>query len=423
MAKVVNRDYELVEAASLVEHPDNPRRGHRESISESISANGFYGAVVAQWSTRRVLAGNHRLREARAQGIEKVPTIWVDCDDEEARRILLADNRTNDLAWYDERQLADVVQQVLDDAGSLIGTGWDEDSLASLVESLGSNEEKDEADRERDSIRGTKPNRRALPLDVIFSHNPRKEWCWLAWEAGWKLGAQSTLSAVWEEPERWRWRFPLTFIDNEFKAYDHEHHKRIVGMHHPKYATTRDLMTRKQCAALGIDYYDFETVMAQAEEMRDLCENVIVIPKYDCIKDIPDHFVLGYSVPTSYGGTPLPAKKFRGRRVHLLGGSWKSLLGYLALLGDDVVSFDTNWICHIAMWGQYALPDGRTERIREGHPLWQCNNQLMLAIGLSLGNIATAIHAIYPEGEDASAFAPDLVPQEGEPDEEGVEAR
>ena len=73
-------------------------------------------------------------------------------------------------------------------------------------------------------------------------------------------------------------KHPTSFVDNEFKNYDHEHHKKVVGELSPKYATVMDIMTVEQCEQAGIKHYDFETVMRFAEDMENYCENVIVIP-------------------------------------------------------------------------------------------------------------------------------------------------
>lgn len=125
---LLDQSYELVPVGKLEQHPDNPRQGNTEVISESVSANGFYGAIVAQRSTGYVLAGNHRLAAARAQGITDVPVVWADVDDEQAKRILLVDNRANDSAGYDTAELA----AVLADTPDLIGTGYTAEDLAGL---------------------------------------------------------------------------------------------------------------------------------------------------------------------------------------------------------------------------------------------------------------------------------------------------
>jgi hypothetical protein len=93
---------EDVPVADLIPHPQNPRRGNVAAIVASIRANGWFGVLVVQRSTRYVLAGNHRLAAAVELGIEAEPVQWIDCDDRTALRILLADNRTSDLAHYSD---------------------------------------------------------------------------------------------------------------------------------------------------------------------------------------------------------------------------------------------------------------------------------------------------------------------------------
>ena len=117
----------------LTTHPDNPRQGDIGAITNSIEQNGWYGTLVAQRSTGRVLVGNHRLVAAIGLGLGEVPVYWVDCDDDEARRILVADNRTSDLAAYDEPGLASLLQAVMTSADGLVGTGYDGDDLDELL--------------------------------------------------------------------------------------------------------------------------------------------------------------------------------------------------------------------------------------------------------------------------------------------------
>lgn len=127
---LLNQAYELVDVDRLTPHPDNPRHGNVDVIVESVEANGFYGALVVQRSTGYVLAGNHRLLAAQRTGLEQLPVTWVDVDDDRARRILLVDNRANDLADYDEEALADLLSGLPD----LVGTGYTQEDLAALLE-------------------------------------------------------------------------------------------------------------------------------------------------------------------------------------------------------------------------------------------------------------------------------------------------
>ena len=113
----------------LTEHPDNPRRGDETVLEQSMAAHGFYGAVIAQRSSGRIIAGNHRARVARRRGETAVPTILLDVDDDQARRILLIDNRSSDLATYDDRQLAALLVEL----ESTAGTGFDAGDLERLL--------------------------------------------------------------------------------------------------------------------------------------------------------------------------------------------------------------------------------------------------------------------------------------------------
>lgn len=129
------QDYDpAVHVASLEEHPDNPRRGNTEAIDASMSTHGFYGAVVAQRSTGRILAGNHRYRVAVERGAGTVPVLWLDVTDDQARRVLLTDNRTGDLAEYDYGALAGLLDELQGTDLGLDGTGWD---AADLLDVLG----------------------------------------------------------------------------------------------------------------------------------------------------------------------------------------------------------------------------------------------------------------------------------------------
>lgn len=107
--------------ASLVEHPDNPRDGDDAAVAESIDVNGFYGAIIAQESTRRILAGHTRRRNLMAGGAAAGPVLYVDVDDKRARRILLSDNRTAELAAWIPGKLADVLTAM---GGDTTGTGF-----------------------------------------------------------------------------------------------------------------------------------------------------------------------------------------------------------------------------------------------------------------------------------------------------------
>lgn len=124
-----------VKIADLRPHPRNPREGDVGAIYQSIEANGFYGAVIAQKGSGYILAGNHRYKAAIESGATTLPVIWLDVDDEAALRVLLADNRTNDLANYNNAALAEILAELAQGPG-LNGTGYDGDDLDELLNDL-----------------------------------------------------------------------------------------------------------------------------------------------------------------------------------------------------------------------------------------------------------------------------------------------
>lgn len=130
---ILNDSYALVPLDRLTEHPENPNEGDADAIAASIDANGFYGAVVAQKSTGHVLAGNHRLIAARQHGLDTLPVVWLDVDDDRARRILLADNRTAELAHRDPEALAGILTALNDTDEALRGTGYAPEDLEDLL--------------------------------------------------------------------------------------------------------------------------------------------------------------------------------------------------------------------------------------------------------------------------------------------------
>lgn len=114
-------------------HPSNVRQGDIGAISESLKAHGQYRPIVYQQSTKRILAGNHTYKAAKALGWTHIAATPIVCDDEQALRILLADNKANDLATYDEPELIELLKQLADTNEGLLGTLFDGDELDSLI--------------------------------------------------------------------------------------------------------------------------------------------------------------------------------------------------------------------------------------------------------------------------------------------------
>lgn len=76
----------------------NPRRGRIDQIKDSLRFHGQYRPVVVRRPSGEILAGNHTFLAARELGWRELAATYVECDDDEAKRIMLVDNRANDLA-------------------------------------------------------------------------------------------------------------------------------------------------------------------------------------------------------------------------------------------------------------------------------------------------------------------------------------
>lgn len=114
-------------------HPSNPRNGDTEAIAASLQENGQYRPIVTT-TDGTILAGNHTYMAALELGWGEIACVTLDVDPHsaEAHRIMLADNRTADLGNYDEGLLLALLTPLAED-GALLGTGFDEDALETLL--------------------------------------------------------------------------------------------------------------------------------------------------------------------------------------------------------------------------------------------------------------------------------------------------
>jgi len=116
----------------LQPYDKNPRKGDVQAIAESLKANGQFKPIVVQKSTSKILAGNHTYQAAQLLGWDTIAVVMVDVADDEAARIVLADNRTSDFAEYDNTVLAELLSG-LDD---VVGTGYNASDVDALMATM-----------------------------------------------------------------------------------------------------------------------------------------------------------------------------------------------------------------------------------------------------------------------------------------------
>lgn len=119
--------------SDLRPHPANPRNGDIDAIKESVRTNGVYRPIIAT-QDGTILAGHHLYHALGELGHDTVDVVLLPLDPNsaEARRIMVADNRTADLGRYDESVLLDL----LDSLPDLDGTGYTDRDLGELRDAL-----------------------------------------------------------------------------------------------------------------------------------------------------------------------------------------------------------------------------------------------------------------------------------------------
>ena len=120
----------------LTPHPRNWRRhpGHQLAhIKASLVEHGVYRNVVAT-ASGVILAGHGVIEASRQLGLADVPVVFIDTDPNspQAMKLLTGDNTLGGFA-DDDLPLMTAALNELADIGELLGTGYDDDTLAALI--------------------------------------------------------------------------------------------------------------------------------------------------------------------------------------------------------------------------------------------------------------------------------------------------
>jgi ParB-like chromosome segregation protein Spo0J len=113
---------------SIETHPESARRGDITMLMSSLATHGQYRPIVVNARDNRILKGNNTYLAAQKLGWKKIAAVMIDVDEDHARRIILSDNRTSDLASYDTSVLAGILLSLPD----LDGTGFDASDIEGL---------------------------------------------------------------------------------------------------------------------------------------------------------------------------------------------------------------------------------------------------------------------------------------------------
>lgn len=120
----------LVDVATIEPHPRNPRRGVTPEIARSLERFGQVRAILTDG--RYIVAGNHTYKAALSLGWTHIAAVAHKfASPEQARRYLLADNRTSDLGDYAKDELLAMLEE-LEETGEWEGTGYMVDDVEDL---------------------------------------------------------------------------------------------------------------------------------------------------------------------------------------------------------------------------------------------------------------------------------------------------
>lgn len=112
----------LVPIDELKPNPRNARVGNVDAVAQSLERFGQL-VTVAVGADGILQAGHTRLEAARQLGWTHLAAAPNELQGAEAEAFAIADNRTSDLAGYDERKLLDQLR-AHEEAGTLLGTGY-----------------------------------------------------------------------------------------------------------------------------------------------------------------------------------------------------------------------------------------------------------------------------------------------------------
>lgn len=131
----IEKEFKRLPIDDVMEHPGNVRVHGKRNLSvikNSLQQWGQYKPILVQKSTMCILAGNGTHQAAVSLGWKEIDCNIIDVDDEQAKAILIMDNRSSELSENDEKNLLDMLQGLESDMLDL--TGYDNEELDKMLQ-------------------------------------------------------------------------------------------------------------------------------------------------------------------------------------------------------------------------------------------------------------------------------------------------
>lgn len=203
----------------------------------------------------------------------------------------------------------------------------------------------------------------ATEPELIYCANGNARYAEIAISCGYTYGAQLPGTVY----------FPPEFVDQDYERPNFDRYMVALAEHRPRMASVLDWQRDEQ----------LPEVLAWAEAAAQFVDIVMLIPKvHNGIARLPRRIGgaevrLGYSVPTTHGGTEVMAFEFLGWPVHLLGGSPGAQMK-IAATGLDVKSVDGNMMqklssTHCLFWrpGKKPFANGWISLLQADGKRWE----------------------------------------------------
>ena len=130
-------EFQLVDTDKLIPYVNNARTHSTEQINKlraSLREFGFINPVIID-KDLNVIAGHGRIAAAKAEGIKKVPCVFVDhLTDAQKKAYILADNRMAMDAGWDEEILRVEIEALQAEDFDVFLTGFDDDEISKLFD-------------------------------------------------------------------------------------------------------------------------------------------------------------------------------------------------------------------------------------------------------------------------------------------------
>lgn len=174
-----------------------------------------------------------------------------------------------------------------------------------------------------------------MPLLIYCAGGGGRRYAAIAIEAGFHYGSRSD-----HKPH-----YPCTFVDINWRQPDLDRHLAFVAEQRPKLAVAPDVL----------DTAVLPETLRYAERLAQHAERVVIVPKAPGVMAQLPHetwIVIGYSVPSRYGGADsILLPELQMWPVHLLGGSPMAQLNLTFYV--DVFSADGNGHQRAARYGTW----------------------------------------------------------------------